>query len=171
MTNRVRSMNRKVLFLALASIIVIANIVSLHWFGDQAGSFSETAILVDFALFIPFLYILYFRHDLKRALVKSLAIACLGFWGASILIPETQHNIIQEFGFIRYVGLGVLFLIEIKIAFLIWKAILSGKDQEAVVKEATESAEMPEWVARLMAWEASLWQKAARAVGLGKKRK
>jgi len=159
------------MFLALSLIIVVANSISLYWFGDEIGTFSEIVILVDFALAIPLLYILCFRHDLKRAPVKSLAIASLGFWGASLLIPEEQHNLIQEFDFLRYIGLGVLFLIEIKIAFLIWKTIFSGKNQEIVVKDITDGSDIPEWVARLMAWEASLWKKIGRAIGIGKNSK
>ncbi|WP_299595135.1 hypothetical protein [uncultured Microbulbifer sp.] len=168
---RLLDANRELLFFTVAFIVVIVNTINVRYFGEKLGSFSEIAILADFAIFLPLLYILFFRYELKKALVKSLGIACIGFWGASVLVPGIQQDILLDYGFIRYVGLSVLVFIEVKVTFVIWKAVFSGKDRDQILKEAKDRADMPEWVARLMVWEASFWKKLGRAIGIGKKRK
>ena len=159
MRNFISTFNRKTTFITIAIAIVLVNIFSINSFDTKIGSFAEVAVLTDFVLVIPCIYILCFRKELKQALIKSIAIASLGFWGAGLLIPESQQNIIQEYGMLRYVGLTVLFLIELKLAFLIWRAVFKGVDKDEIVNEITDSSDMPEWVARLMAWEASIWRK------------
>ncbi|MEW5251722.1 hypothetical protein [Microbulbifer discodermiae] len=166
------SIHPKGIFFATAFAIVATNLIAASsWYRESTGIFLETAVIVDFCLTIPLLYILCFRHDLKRALVKAIALACLGFWGATLLIPETQQTLIREFGFLRYLGLGVLVLIEIKVAVLIWKALRNHQPPEKVAEKLTTATDMPPWVARLMAWEVTLWQKLGRAIGFGKKDK
>ncbi len=159
MRNLIFTFNRKTTFITIATAIVLVNIFGINSFGANVGSFAEVAVLTDFVFVIPCIYILCFRKELKRALIKSIAIASLGFWGAGLLIPESQQSIIQEYGTFRYIGLTVLFLIELKLALVIWRAVFKGVDKDEIVTEITDSSDMPEWVARLMAWEASIWRK------------
>ncbi len=138
---------------------MLGNIVALNLLNQKIDNFAETAVLIDFVFLIPCIYIWCFRSDLKRALIKSIAIASLGFWGASILIPEPQQIIIQEYRILRYLGLAVLFLLEIKIALIIWRSIFKGKSKQQTIEDISADSDIPVWVARLMAWEASLWKK------------
>jgi len=159
MKNLILIFNRKTTFVTIATAIVLVNIFSISRFGTKVGSFAEIAVLTDFVLVIPCVYIFCFRKELKRALIKSIAIASLGFWGAGVLVPESQQSIIQEYGALRYIGLAVLFLIELKLALIIWRAVFKGVNKDEIVNDITDSSDMPEWVARLMAWEASIWRK------------
>lgn len=94
-----------------------------------------------------------------------MALSCLGIWLSGHMVPSEHHQILSTVGFVRYIGLGVLLVIEIKLVVMILRATFSH-DQEAApaVRMAAKDAGMPEWAARLMAWEASLWRKAWDAV-------
>ncbi len=59
----------------------------------------------------------------------------------------------------------MLLVIELKLAVMIFRAAFRRDSQAtSAVLIAAKDAGMPEWVARLMAWEASLWRKAWDAV-------
>ena len=96
----------------------------------------------------------------KKTIFRAIGLACLGIWAVGKIVPEESHQILENVSFLRYVGLGVLFLIELRIIIAIFKSIFANeaeyeKEREAAISEA----EMPEWVAKLMAWEANLWRK------------
>jgi hypothetical protein len=129
---------------------------------DEWGSIKlmEFGLLFDFAILLPALYLICYRDQGKKAIYRAIGLACLGIWAAGKIVPEESHQILESVSFLRYVGLGVLFLIELRIVIAIFKSIFSsktqyGKDRDAAIAEA----DMPVWVAKLMAWEANLWRK------------
>lgn len=61
----------------------------------------------------------------------------------------------------RYIGLGLLRVIFFKLAVMIVRAAFHREQAAAPsVLSVAKEAGMPEWAARLMAWEASCWRKA-----------
>jgi len=85
----------------------------------------------------------------------------LGVWVAGHTVPDEHHHILTTVGFVRYVGLSVLLAIEIKLVLAIYRAAF-GRDNnaESAARAMAKDTGMPEWVSRLMAWEASMWRKA-----------
>ena len=153
-----------------------------HWFipaavlvglGDLALALSdpwadpallEAGILFDLAVVLPALYLWCYRKRGRVTILKAAGLSCLGIWVAGHIVPDQHHDLISTVGFARYVGLGVLLVIEIKLVVAIYKAAFSksGTTDRALV--AAKDAGMPEWAARLMAWEASLWRRAWESV-------
>lgn len=150
---------------ALAVLMSNALLVAID--GWQAPQIKELGVLFDFAVLIPLLYLICYRANGKKVLVRALAFACLGVWAAGHFIPETHHVLISQVGWIRYVGLGVLVLIEIRLAIEIWRLAFRGKAEDAshAIREKAESEGAPPWVAKLMAAEAGFWKKLWQSVG------
>ena len=106
------------------------------------------------------MYLLCYRSQGKRALIRSLALVCLGIWAAGHVVPEANHYVLEKVGFLRYVGLGVLVIIEIKLGIAIYKAAFRKDDSN--IQEATKliaESDMPEWLVKLMTWEALMWRR------------
>lgn len=142
---------------AIAVLAVDASAILLD--GWQTPALLEAGLLFDLAFLIPVLYFLCYRSSGRSAITRALALACLGIWAVGHIVPEENHQLITKLGFLRYVGLGVLIVIEVKVIAAIYRAAFSsdgsGKDATQVAAES----EMPQWVAKLMAWEASIWRK------------
>ena len=128
----------------------------------------EAGILFDLAVVLPALYWWCYRKRGRATLLKAAGLSCLGIWVASHIVPDQHHDLISTVGFARYIGLGVLLVIELKLVLAIYRAAFnqSGKADHAFA--AAKDAGMPEWAARLMAWEASLlrrgWESVRRLV-------
>lgn len=121
----------------------------------------EAAILADLSIVIPALYLWCYRSRGKAAIVRAIGLSCLGIWVAGHVVPNEHHQILSTVGFVRYIGLAVLIIIELKLAAIIFRATFRREgDTKATVLTTAKDAGMPEWAARLMAWEASLWRKA-----------
>ena len=98
-------------------------------------------------------------------MLRALGLSCLGIWVAGHIVPSEHHHILSSAGFVRYIGLAVLFAIELKLALVIYRSVFrKGQDAAPAALAAAKDAGMPEWAARLMAWEVSLWRKAWDAV-------
>lgn len=120
----------------------------------------EAGLLFDFAILIPSLYLICYRDQGKKIIYKAIGLACLGIWATGKFIPEESHRILESVSFLRYVGLGVLFLIELRIGIAIFKSVFASEKQYEKNRDAAISeADMPVWLAKLMAWEANLWRK------------
>ena len=150
---------------ALAVLLSNALVVAID--GWQAPQLKELGVLFDFAVLVPLLYLLCYRARGKKAVVRTLALACLGVWAAGHFVPDSHHVLISQVGWIRYVGLGVLVLIEIRLAIEIWRLAFRGKaeDESQAIREKAESEGAPPWVAKLMAAEARFWKKLWQSVG------
>jgi hypothetical protein len=149
-------------FWPVAVAVCVVNAFVLGLDGWQSPEIKEFGVLFDLAILLPILYLICYRNTGKRALVRCLAMACLGIWAAGHIVPDENHKILIEVGFIRYVGLAVLVAIEIRIGVEIFKlAFRSGSNSEsdmAIQKKAEEEG-VPSWVAKLMAWESRVWRK------------
>lgn len=152
------------------------SLLKTHWFlpvvvlvagGDLAlaliDSWSDPAlleagILFDLAIVLPALYWWCYRQRGRTALLKAVALSCLGIWVACHIVPDQHHGLISTVGFARYIGLAVLLVIELKLVVTIYRAAFSRAGANHALA-AAKDAGMPEWAARLMAWEASLWRR------------
>ena len=161
------SENRKLTFknhwfwpLALAICAVNTLVLSLD--GWQSPQIKELGVLFDFAILIPVLYLICYRASGKKAVIKCVAIACLGIWAAGHIVPNEYHVILSEVGFLRYIGLSVLVAIEIRVGLEIFRLALRSKsdsESNAAIQRKAEQEGIPPWVAKLMAWESRLWRK------------
>ena len=128
----------------------------------------EAGILLDLSIVIPALYLWCYHCRGKAAVLRAAALSCLGIWVAGRCVPSEHHHILSAIGFVRYIGLAVMLVFEIKLVVMIYRAAF-GRDSKAAPAAfaAAKDAGMPEWAARIMAWEASLWRKAWDAVRRG----
>ncbi|AKS42555.1 hypothetical protein [Wenzhouxiangella marina] len=149
-------------FWPAAVTVGVLNAFVLVLDGWRSPQIKELGVLFDLAILLPILYLICYRATGKRALVRCLAMACLGIWAAGHIVPDENHAILIEVGFLRYVGLAVLIAIEIRIGVEIFKlAFRSESDIESdtAIKQKAEQEGIPSWVATLMAWESRVWRK------------
>lgn len=147
---------------AFAIVAVNAMVVAID--GWQAPRIKEFGVLFDFALLIPALYLICYRASGKKAFVRTIALACLGVWATGHVVPSTHHFLISQIDWVRYVGLAVLVLIEIRLAIEIWRLAFRGHAEDAsqAIREKAEKEGAPPWVAKLMAAEAKIWKQLWR---------
>ena len=156
-------------------VVKSKSVIKAHWFlpvavlvagGDLAlaltDSWSEPALLeagflFDLAVVLPALYWWCYRKRGRAALLKAAALSCLGIWVAGHIVPDQHHDLVSTIGFARYIGLAVLLVIELKLVVAIYRAAFSKAASNHALA-AAKDAGMPEWAARLMTWEASLWR-------------
>ncbi len=148
-------------FWPAALAVVLTNAVTLAIDGWQAPQLKELGVLFDFAVLIPLLYFFCYRKSGKKAVVRTIAFACLGVWLAGHIVPDAHHMLINQLGWVRYLGLAVLLLIEIRLAAEIWRLAFRSPSEDAsqAIKIKAEKAGVPPWVAKLMAAEAKIWKK------------
>ncbi|MBL8516984.1 MAG: hypothetical protein JNM76_08445 [Betaproteobacteria bacterium] len=145
-------------FLFIAPLVVVVDLsVALTQRGD-ALRVVEAGLLFDFAILLPLLCFWCYRAQGKRAAIRAVALACLGIWGASHLVPASDQVLLSYVSPLRYVGLAVLIAIEILVVVAVWKAVFKGGSAEDVAKSLPASHDMPPWVAKLLAWEARFWK-------------
>jgi hypothetical protein len=160
-TLRLKSVFQSHWFLPLAIAIAVADFVLAHSAQWQPAGPLEAGVLLDFAVLMPVLYGICYRRRGLAAWVRAAALACLGIWVAGRVIPAARHDLITHLGPLRYAGMAVLFLVEVRLAIAIYRAAFSSNpNQTERTMAAAHQAGAPRWVTRLMAWEASLWRRA-----------
>jgi hypothetical protein len=163
--NRIPSFIRMHWFVAAAAAVASADFTAISTDNWSNPNLLEAGLLFDLSVVIPVLYLWCYRARGKAAILRALALSCSGIWVAGHVVPNEYHHILSLVGFVRYIGLAVLLVVEIKLAVMIYRAIFRGEgDAEMAASKAAEDAGLPAWVARLMALEASLWRKAWHAV-------
>jgi hypothetical protein len=115
----------------------------------------EIGLLFDLVVLVPCLYWLCYRARGRRAVLRAVALACLGIWVALKLIPESEHEVLSYIAPLRWVGLAALIWLEIKVVVAIYKSVFKGGSTAQAV--ALAPADLPPWVARLLALEAKIW--------------
>ena len=151
------------------------NALRLHWFyviaplilavdlyvglsaRGEIDHFIEAGLLFDFVFLIPGLYLLCYRQRGRKSAIRAAALACLGIWVALKLVPEAERDLLNLVAPLRYVGLAALVWLELVAVLAIYRAVFKSGSVEEAVSRA--SADMPPWVARLLAVEANFWRK------------
>jgi hypothetical protein len=134
---------------------------SIDW--QASARTGEAVTLLDWMVSIPLLYFLCYRHTVQgRAMaIRLLALACLGVWIASRLVPAEAQDLLPHLSWPRMAGLAVLALIELRLLVLALKLAFSGK---ASAEELAERTGAPPLLAKLMLLEARFWRAVWRLI-------
>lgn len=150
------------MFYLLMMLIIAGNMLVAQTDDWSTPALVEFGVVFDCAVLIPLLYLWFFRKAEKINWIKPLALACLGVWVAGHVVPDTHHQLINQLTYLRYLGLAVLVLIEIRIMSRIYRHVFSTPDKhidtKQMIQDASKEQPMPEWVARIIAWEAKLYR-------------
>lgn len=152
-------------FFPAAAIALLMNAATVYFDRWSSPALLEAGLLFDFAILLPVLYLICYRTEGKRAVVRAVALACLGIFAVGRVVPESNQALLLDLQFIRYVGLAVLILLQIKLIIAVFRAVAGAHD--AAEYEASKLADetgTPPWVRRLLAWEARFWIKVWRIV-------
>lgn len=165
-----------------AHVAVVPTWLRRHWFvplaviflaGDAAAAWTtmwpsraiESAIAIDLALIVPALHLWCYRRDGRRAILRTVALACLGIWVAAQLVPAAHHDVLEQLRYLRYAGLAVLVAIEIRVMVGIYRVMFTRRESVAEsAKQIAESAGVPPALAKLMALEARFWRRVIELV-------
>lgn len=157
-------------FLMIAPFVLLSDAFVAR--SGPVDALVEAGLLFDLVLLVPALYFLCYRNRRQGAGVRAIGLACLGVWFATKLVPEADRVLLVYLAPMRYVGLAVLILIELALIRMIFKMLSAGDTAEVTAKRAADTADMPEWVAKLLVWEAGIWRRliafAQRLVGRGR---
>jgi hypothetical protein len=136
-------------------------LVALAWLigrnlppGDLNGW--ELAILCDVLITLPVLFALCYRVKLQRnkLIIRLLALQCAGIWLATKIVPIESQIILPQLTWLRYVGLAVLVLIELRVMLEMFKLVFKA-DTNA---EQLEKIGLPPLLAKLAVLEARFWR-------------
>jgi hypothetical protein len=143
-------------FLVAPVVIAIDVYVALSAKGDF-DRILEAGLLFDLVVVVPCLYWLCYRQRGRKAAIRAAALACLGIWAALKLVPEAERDLLDYVAPLRYLGLAALVWLELVVVVAIYKSVLKGGTVNQAVSQAP--ADMPPWVAKLLALEAKFWLK------------
>jgi len=146
---------------AIAILAVNAAVILLD--GWHSPRIKEIGVLFDLAVLVPMLYLVCYRQNGKRTFIRAVALACLGIWAAGHIVPDENHALLTELGFLRYIGLAVLVAIEIRIGIEIFRLTFRSKsdaESDSAIEQKAKEEGIPPWVAKLTAWESRVWRKA-----------
>jgi hypothetical protein len=146
-------------FIPIAAIVVLGDLSAVRLATWSVPEVLEAALLFDFAVMLPALYWWCYRSRGRAAVIRALAICCLGIWVAGKALPADGQPILDAVGWLRYVGIAGLVILEIKILLMLWRAIFGAGISVEEARQKIEAQGMPPWVARLMEWEAALYRK------------
>lgn len=162
---KIKSSIRAHWFLLAAAAVVTSDLVAASLNSWSHPRLLEAGVLFDLSVVLPALYLWCYRSRGKAAIVRAVALSCLGIWVAGHIVPNEHHQVLSTVGFVRYIGLAVLIVIELKLVLMVFRAVFRRDgDTASTVFATAKDAGMPEWAARLVAWEASLWRRALDTV-------
>jgi len=147
-------------FLVVALLVVGTDLVILQTPNSASPRLLEVGLLCDLAIVVPGLYIARYWRNGKRTFLRAIALASLGFWSVSKLLPESGQFLTQSLWPVRYVALAVLVAIELKVALAIYRSVFRGASRQEAARALQSEAGMPAWAARVAAAEAAIWRTA-----------
>lgn len=147
-------------FFPVAALVALGDMGSVWFSGWEDGRLLEAALLFDFVVLLPLLYGWCYRARGRKAVVQAVALACFAIWATGKVVPDEHHHLLESLSWLRYVGLAGLLLLEIRLTFAIYKAVVVKGQSRDEVQTRFETEGMPPWLARFVAWEASLWRRA-----------
>lgn len=152
-------------FWPFAILFVVGHYITIHygfWNSWIDGQFVEAVFLFDLVLVLPSFYLLCYRAQGKVAFIKALAIACSAIWLCGKLLPLEHQQVLTNLAWLRYIGLAGLFVLELKLIASIVKAVfVTGEDMQSLesLERKLNAQGMPNWLAKLSAFEASIWRR------------
>lgn len=146
-------------FMPVAAAVVAGDLSTVRWGGWSDARALEAGLLFDFAVLLPLLYLWCYRRQAKGAALRALALACFAIWATGKAIPVEQQHLLGTVGWLRYVGLAGLALLEIKLGVAVYKAVVFSGKPRREAEAALGSEGMPPWLAKIMGLEAVLWRR------------
>jgi peptidoglycan/LPS O-acetylase OafA/YrhL len=116
----------------------------------------ELAVLFDVLVTLPLFFALCYRGKLPRnkLIIRILALQCLGIWLATKIVPVESQIVLPHLAWLRYAGVAVLVLIELRIMVALFKIVFKA-DTNA---KQLEGIGMPPLLAKLILLEARFWR-------------
>jgi ABC-type cobalamin transport system permease subunit len=116
----------------------------------------ELAVLFDVLVTLPLLFALCYRRTLthKNLLIRIIALQCLGIWLATKLVPFESQIFLPQLSWLRYAGLSVLILIEVRIMIALFKILFKSNTDS----KQLEDIGMPPLLAKLALLEVRFWR-------------
>lgn len=116
----------------------------------------ELAVLFDVLVTLPLLFMLCYCRTLtfKNLIIRIIALQCLGMWLATKLVPVESQMVLPQLSWLRYAGLIVLILIEVRIMVALFKVLFkpdTGSKQ-------LEDIGIPPFLAKLALLELRFWR-------------
>ena len=150
-------------FAVAVPLLLLVEWLVVRDLGGEMGRFLEVVVLFDLCVFMPLLYVLCYRRivPLKQLVLRTVALACLGIYLATYLVPEPLQALLPQLGPLRIAGLGVLMLIELRLLVAAVR-IVWGRDGSVEQVQAASGA--PAWMARIMVMEARFWKRLWRLI-------
>ncbi len=166
MTVTLRKPDQKWFFLlVLPAAIAIewAFAATLDW---TAHPRAEWVALIDLCVFMPFVYFTLFTSELapKARMLRCIAIAGIGLFAASFIVPDANQFVIGELSALRSALLVFVLAFE---GWVFWKIMSAVYRKGADAKQLEQEFAMPEWIAKLMVLEARFWK---AVIGLFKRK-
>ncbi|MDJ0977971.1 MAG: hypothetical protein QNI87_05490 [Erythrobacter sp.] len=149
--------NEKWFFILVLPIAIAIEWAFAQWLDWTAYPRAEWVALVDLCLFMPVLYLVLFSSELglKARALRCVAIAGIGLFAASLIVPEANQFLIEELSSIR----NALFIFVLAFeSWVLWKVLAAIYRRGVSAKELQQDFAMPEWVAKLMLLEARFWK-------------
>ena len=147
-------------FFVAAALVLASDVLALQTPDWSSPRLLEIGLLSDLAIVVPGLYIACYWRKGKSAVLRAVALASLGFWSASKLLPESNQFLIPSLWPVRYVTLAVLMVIEFKIMLSMYRSVFGGASRRKVAESLQAQTGMPPWAAKLAAAEAAIWHAA-----------
>ena len=116
----------------------------------------ELAVLFDVLFTLPLLFALCYRGTLtrKNLVIRIIALQCLGIWLATKLVPVESQMVLPQLAWVRYAGLTVLIMIEVRIIFALFKILF----KPGTGSKQLEDVGMPPFLAELALLEVRFWR-------------
>jgi hypothetical protein len=147
-------------FFVAAAFVLASDILALQTPNWSSPRLLEIGLLSDLAIVVPGLYIACYWRKGKPAVLRAIALASLGFWSASKLLPEAGQVLIPSLWPVRYAALAVLMVIEFKVLLSMYRSVFGGASRHNVAESLQAQTGMPPWAAKLAAAEAAIWHAA-----------
>jgi hypothetical protein len=116
----------------------------------------EVAVVFDVLVTIPVLFALCYRAKLTRnnLIIRVVALQCLGIWLATKIVPVEAQSLLPQLSWLRYLGLAVLVVIELRVIVAMFRIIFKPGTGTAEL----ENLGMPASLAKLALLEARFWR-------------
>lgn len=152
-------------FWPVAAALVLADVLVVKRLSAGAQPWLvEAGLLTDWCIVAPLLYLVCFRHRGRSAILRAVGLGCLGFYVAGHLLPAREGGLIDLLAPLRYLCLGVLLFIEIRVMIAVYRKIFSGSSAAGASDHVREQLGLPAWAARLMVIEALFWRRVVSAL-------
>ena len=92
---------------------------------------------------------------MKARLIRAAGIAGFGLFASSFIVPESNQYLIGQLSNFRNAMLVLVLVFE---AWVFWKIIGAIYRKNADAKSLEREFAIPEWVAKLLVFEARFWK-------------